>query len=644
MKYLSLFLLVFALQSFAIEAGLYNFYGEHSQYGAYKGLLELRPRADGAYDVIRVSTYENYTFEGLQIQEVWTGVGQFTDGAISLQFHIKQADFLSSANGLARTPEQFKSDLRVSVSYQNDLAVFNLGEGRYQEKLSLQPSPLLAEPLWKNQRYIVESTGKTLPGIASLGYLLMLPIIHKFRKIPEVKIYADRPEFKSKKQFLVVDSTDYDFYQKNKHLLRVVNKISDQVSLVEAASRRNAFAHTLSEKAEYFEQRMVDFHLNELGMFARTGLLPDGDGALWTGMYVGSQAMRYLATKEQIALDHVRSSLQGMMLLMDVTEDPSEFARYVKKYQPTDVIEGVWRRGVGPYSDYAYIIGGNNDMFKGIIQAFAWAMMVLPDQDPLWPELIAHAKRVPALKIAEKINNRIPAFGLQTLAYEKEGNRSEAKSARKLYNKAVRKGTFPDAWGLEQGFYYGGIADFSGINLGMVAGVTNVILAKMLGEEKALRHFQEGLLSTWQTYAPIRRDFLTVAAYTFAYREGAHTDDFDQQLWDVSLSQSLWSLRDVPAPRNRYAVTFDFSLKPDWCLSAWPDLPWKRVKNPPPPWEYHFQGAYDYPIYESLVFGSTFLWKDGAYGYKGSTPANDEAPPGDYLYVYWMARFGGLTQ
>lgn len=625
-------------QAQALE-GIYPVAGYHDKHGTYSGQLELRSRRDGKFDAIRVITYDNFKFENLKVQEVWTGTAEQNGEAIKISYIIRRADFLNSVGDLRRAPEDFLHPQEVILNYvKAPGSYFTLAGGVYTEYLvNTVPTARGTQPLWKSERFVDDATGESMPAIGSLPVLILrLSVIPAYRQQPFAVKYADREEFRSARQYVVYDSTDYDFYQSHKDIVRVVNKYTDTISLVEAITRRNAFAPTLTEKAQYFDKDMKDNHINEMGMFTRYGT-PDGDSALWTGMYAGSQAMRYLATGEPEALENFKKTLKGMMFLMDVTQDPKEFARYVQVYREGQGIPNNFVRGTGAYSNYIYIPGGNNDMYKGLVHTFVWAYKVLPaSETELWAQIKNHLERMPELNaVQEKNGNKIPAYGLKALA--------TGGSTLKEYKRAIAKDTWPDAWGLENGFYWGGIADFSGVNLTMVSLVTNILLAEMLQQPDAVKKFKKSLMANWQTYSPIRKDFLTVAAYTFAYSDkDMFPDDFDQEKWNKSFSRSLWSLRDIPSPRTSIAVTYDYRLRPDWCLSAWPDLPWKRLTKNVPPWEYHMQGAYDYPIFESMAFGSTYIWKDGAFAFTGSTSGGLPAPSGDYLYVYWMARLGKM--
>jgi hypothetical protein len=91
--------------------------------------------------------------------------------------------------------------------------------------------------------------------------------------------------------------------------------------------------------------------------------LPDDSSALWTGVYTWTQALRYRTTGEGDALDNLRRSLRGLLILMDITGDPRTFARTLRPAGPP--LTGPWRRGTGEFSNLDWMVGGNNDMSKG---------------------------------------------------------------------------------------------------------------------------------------------------------------------------------------------------------------------------------------------------------------------------------------
>lgn len=654
----SALLFSFAATATSFHNKILKIEGTSSVYGHYQGELEIR-NVDKKILATKVFTYQNYQFENLIVQEVWTGEVTQSDNQLIITYKIKQADVFKSAEGFSRNPEMFLNDIIIEQRINNHhLNTFSRGPERLQEKIT-GTSELRAQPLWNNLRTSTVSYGKESSLLIKItAGLIDMKVFKWYHAAPEVKAYEHREEFKSKNQYFVFDPTDYDFYQKNPTLLRVVNKVPDTISLIEDIQRRNAYAPSLADKMKHFEHQMKNYHINELGQYSTAQFNKDGrfvryimvgDGALWTGMYLASQAMRYQATQEKEALENVKKSLKGLMLLMDITGDPKVFARNAAYDDGTIPLGDDYRLGAGVHQDKIWRVKGNNDMFKGLIHGFIWSYIVLPDSEyELRDELLKHMKRISKLSVAEEKLNKIPAYGLRALVTKSEEDKKVfiknfklANMGRKLVN-------------IEGSTYLGGIADWSGINLSMVSTITNILIAKNLKEKDIYQESMRSLMLQWKDMADARRDLLTMAAYQFALKEGFDLDDANElndglskkdlkKLWKKTLAQSIWSLREIPINRSRYDISYDYSLKPDWSLSWWPKLPWKSVKEKQPI-EYHMQGAYAYPFFESKGIGSNFVWKDQPFNYKGSSEKFRKDPGADFLYTYWVARLAGLVQ
>jgi hypothetical protein len=450
------------------------------------GVLEVRPLGGSRFEVIRMVTYDRFSFEGLRVQEVWVGKGSLQNGELTVVYSLKQGDLISQSEHLKRTPEQFRSRVDVTANYAMDRAEFQNGGVSFTETVGMKKALSGPLPLWRDERRVVQVQEREPSFVFQQAWKLLAErVIDWYRSQPEVQAYADRPEFQSQSHFVVWDPTDFDFYQRNPDLLRVVNKPLDEISMLESLLRRNAYAPMLIEKANHFESELHRYGLNDLGLYIRTEVdangnpvnqEPDGDCALWTGMYAGAQAMRFLTTKEPEALDNFKKSLRGLFLLMDVTGDPRQFARNVQRYVPGQNYGQNWQRGAAPFDQYMFLRIGNNDMFKGLIHSFAWAFKILPAGDELWPELKAHASRLTQLEIADKVQNQSPAAGLVALATHEASWRDRFVKAYK------RLDAVEGLVGSSDGFYYHGVADWSGINLSMVSTITDILIAEQMNK------------------------------------------------------------------------------------------------------------------------------------------------------------------
>lgn len=647
---------------------VFSLEGTSSKYGPYEGFLELR-KIHNQLSATKRITYSNYSFENLKVEEIWTG--KVDSDLTKIEFKIKQADIFSRAEGLVRTPEMFINKIKIvqNLNFDSRSMSFSRNDEAFEEQIIQKIEPDNT-PLWEDLRQKQESVGNENSAIINFASkLISLRVFNWFHSQPEVKTYEQREEYKSKKQYFIYDTTDYEFYQKNHHVLRVVNKVPDQISLIEAIQRRNAYAPSLDEKKDHFEQVMQTYHINELGQFSTAQFdnngnfvrhIMVGDGALWTGMYLASQAMRYKATGEEEALENVKKSLKGLMLLMDITGDEKTFARNAAFDDGTIELNDDYRLGAGIHKNKIWRAMGNNDMFKGLIHGFIWSYIILPDSESeLRNELLKHMKQLPKLTIAERRSNTSPAFGLRALATKSENDK------KKFIRSFILSDIGRELINIEGNTYVGGIADWSGINLTMVSTLTNIMIAKsILKEMPSKEHlfgktekdvYQRSLRSLvlqWKDMATARRDLLTIATYSFAIKDGFDLNEADenddglnsdeiQKLWKESFKNCLWGLKEIPINRSKYDISYDYSMKPEWSLSWWPKLPWKSVKEKESV-EYHMQGAYAYPLFEATGIGSNFIWKDQPFSYKGGSHKTHKDPPADYLYAYWMARLNNI--
>jgi hypothetical protein len=271
-----------------------------------------------------------------------------------------------------------------------------------------------------------------------------------------------------------------------------------------------------------------------------------------------------------------------------------------------------------------------------------WASLVIPESDvEMWSHLKDKSRRLLGLRtFDEKTQNQAPTYGLVALINKDKHARDKYEN---IYNKFKWK---VPGYSFDTTFYWHGSADWSGINLGLVGDITDIMVADRLGETKIRDRLRERLMDSWVTYSPSQRHLLTMVAYGFAYSHGTRGGDFNNQSSEIrfmaALSQSLWGLKEIPYPRPNLDVSINHSLRPEWCISPIPRLFWKALKKPEPPTEYFYQGLYNYPVFEHQAFTSNFIWKDTAFGFKDDHGRGSENAGVDYLYAYWLAKYAGI--
>jgi hypothetical protein len=643
--------------------------GNQSALGAYHGQLELRPNPQGGWIATRVVQFDTFRFDGFQVQEVWTGSAQTGAGSIELSFSLKQADFFSSVAGQTRTPQQFATSFKLNYGVGTGLtpAAFTLTNGSYRETVeatAAQPGP---NPLWSDQRRATPSLGESDPLISGVVFSTVFgPFMRNYRNDPVVKASLSQARCASKEQYIVRDPTDFDFLRAHPDVIRIVNKISDTVSFTEASMRTNAYGPTLEAKADVFDKDFPVHNLNPFGFYVWAlyndnggfaGQSPNGDSDLYTGMYAASQAMRWTVTHEPVALENFKRAASALMLALDVTGDESIFARSVEPMPmtPAEQADPAWKQGAGPYQNMKYRMPGNNDMIKGVFLAFAWAFEILPEGDPFLAQVAAHSTRLLKLKSLRDstplTENHYLSFGLAALA---SGSKADFLKFASLYYAQI---TTMDDLGLETGFYYGGVGDWSGTNLKLVSTIARVLITKNIArrapwwtfgvQNKMLAEARRNLMEAWATYSTVKRDALTVAAYTFGQRNSLGMDPKTAPAswskmagWTSSVDESLGSLREVPITNGTRDIQFDYRLMPDWCMSYWPASAWQvfAYKNPI---EYYYQSKSIYPIFEGGSLQTENLWGSG-FDFRGGGTPRFQAGRMDYLFMYWMARLSGL--
>lgn len=654
LKFLFALLIPFSVkaQSLAPVEGRYGIQGSNSQYGKYVGHAWVR-----GGQVQRVIQWTDFRFRNKKVESVWSGMHTPT----ALIFSLKISNVLTSFENFAPSAADFKVQTRVVVPRSAVSSSFTFsvkGEGVYDEKWN-RLGEAYETPLWRDLRVAVKGTGEQKGAAIELARWIGIDlVIDWYRAHPNSQAYNYRPEFRAEEQYFIQDKTDADFYAKNPEVIRIANKTLNPLSLAEALMRRNAYAPTLEQKAIFFGQQTLQNNLNSAGLLelavvdaqgTKVGRLPEGDAGLWTAMFAWAEVMRYQASKDPQALLNFHRILNGILTLVEITGDPKEFARALLVSSSQENLGAGWIQGQGRFAHLKWLSGGNNDMVKGVFITLALAHQVVGLHEV---ELRARIQRVSqallGLSAVEKrgFNSGI-AHGLVALWNQNgEGLRDFSEGVLNLESKLT------DVANIDAGFYVGGIADWSGVQLTMVSNLCQILvsreLLKVFPERKntslIAKTLKAGEVKLWEmqkNYKKAHRDFLTIITYAFSPK--AHSDT----LFKYEAQEALWTLKEVPAPRKLGNAAVDLTKNPDWSLSAWPRLPWKALKGfkslkKDLDYDFFVQGAYSYPHFETLAWQSTYLWKDAPFYLKFSAHPQVESFAADYLMVYWAARSSGL--
>jgi hypothetical protein len=644
----TLLALVFSsLAQAEIASGIYRVTGIDSRWGTYSGQVEIRASDEaGIHDIIHIQQWDDARFEGDSIALAWEGVLDLSGSEPTVEVSLERVGFVTEYGDLMRNPDPTAN---APVLYSSELV--KVDEATFE--VSFRPAPGDQEwtfdetwiwdglsgptPIWVNERVSLQGHDPVPEQLKERLFRLF----KSYHEMPEVQPYVERPEFQEAMHYWIFDPTDYDFYRSQPDVLRVVQKIVDPISLVETRLRARAYRHSLAEKQAVFDEQVPVYFLNDPGMI--TGFDPtlpedirqtsDRDSMLWTGSYVASQAMRYLVTGETEALETMTHALEGQILCYEIVPTPGEFARTLRTH-----IEGAddeWIQGEGEYSEIDWLPGGNNDMLKGFYSGFLWAHLAL-EKAGGYGDL--QARMVDVLQGLLDYNPllQVQALSDVTDIYDRMvflllSHTLEPDLSKYLEYAAYYKVVAPWLTATGNGsVYWYGIADWSGIHLGI-----QTLLALVMGAETA-----SDPLLILEYHALTYRDAMATALDRLRHTRIGLAQLVYGTLGSFSepppeLEDALWVLREMPAPKERYEI--DYSINPAFCLSPFPEEPWKLD------WLQtdRFQSLSVYPLFEKGP--RNYRWKVPPGSFDG-TATGDWEPGVDYLFAYWLGRYFGVIR
>lgn len=623
-------LLIAARQSACAQQfeGIYNVTGNEQGRGGYSGQVELRWMGSD-YTFIRTVTYDTCAWQGYRVATAWEGVAQETAGTLTVTVSLRRMDFITQAGSVQRTAADAIPVAATGAFVQTDSATLTGAyfstEFTITETMTYSSAPG-SEPIFQTVRYMLPSHSRAPWWVRRL----LFGLFNSYHALPFVAQYYPRPEFQAAIHYMVYDRTDFQFYRSNPNTLRVLNKIIDDVSLAETLCRNNAFRYSLNEKAQLYDENMQACHIEPgTGMFvaydpsANPPYQPTCDCAEWTGSYIASQAFRYRATGEAQALANIIPSLKGLFALVDITGDPTTFARAIMNTRGS--VSGNWRRGTGEFAQFDWLAGGNNDMLRGLSYGFLTAWEALPEtpEYEYLREGIRHRSRGITRYCNVANDGGFNEMTWNWLTWYFTGEKEFRWRFQKLAGNPLRI-----LWiALGDGdIQYQGISDWSGHHLCILSLISYNILAQKTGD--------------WRypcMRLGLRRAVLNIRRTRPALQTIAYFGLGNPRAGDVEyLKDAIWFLREIPYPKLRY--TIDYSLNPGWCISPYPSLPWKLdwTTNPG-----RRQGLYGYPVFESPRGADEYIWKAAPFDERHGG-GRTEQPGVDYLHAYWLGRCYGV--
>lgn len=631
--------------------GIWFLQGTSNIRGPYNGELEFRKSNDGTFDVVRIVTYINYFYDGLKVQEVWTGKAVASDDSIVISYELAQADFISKLNDIRREDSQFTHRARVDMSFKtgkSGLATsFSDRKGSQYSEWMTTRRDIEKSVSWKDKRILQEVRLPKMPMDLVKSSELMKKKIG-FYNSDLAKKNLSKPEFKSAKFYLVTDPTDFEFYRENKDTIRIINKVTDDISIAESVVKRNAYAPTLNEKALGYEKNTTSIHLNEAGVVAPAYISLNGDlklyeadrdSALRTGLYLATQSMRYSVHPNKQALDSIKKALRGIQALFEISETSESFARTLAVYNLNSPLPEGWRRGTGRYANYIWLPGGQAEHLNGIIHGLSWVVTSIPGSQSAIYDQVRYV-----ISLLEKMHfvqsneiHKSIVVGLSLISGQPQVDKEQAMQfLRNINLPEVSKSPSSSLW----------FVNWRRVNLEMMNYSSMVLISGALAEKKLEDYYRNLIYRTWLNLEPYKRPLIDLALLSYVLKSplgGEKIVDIPAEKLAQVHSRVIWGLREIPYPRPSFDVTVDHSKNEGWSLSSVPRelLPPEALANRS--LQSLYQGAYAYPFFEMQAYSSSFLWSESPFDYTTKQAAGLEMSGVDYLYAYWLARLSGLN-
>ncbi len=606
-----------AYQNFQIQ-------GTNSLRGDYVGWL----RVDDLGRAERVIQYSNFKFENLIVQEAWVGK---LSPSNSLIFQLSQAHYIYKVNQAILPIQSVSSMVTLDVPFRNPL-ILNLPDKSLSTesfKISHETIPFYFQ-LHLNR--FVRDVDTSVPPLV-LPAIEVAKLKYGWSDDPAVQSYAARGQcvesFWGPKARAVEDFTDQGFYKQFPNLIRAYNSPGTTFSLAESIFRKSAFSLGLNEKVNLADQAMKTEFINPLGMISLSSAkkgqfrfhIPDGDSALWTGQYISYLANKYNKQKDSETLARIKRSAHGLMLLVELLNGTKEFARTIEEYIDGEKLPPNWKVVTVGSQKFKLLLGGNNDMYKGLLLGLIEAEIAVPATDREFHERL---RRISKIILELKIQNRSNAtkalsYGLAALTLESSTYRGRFRDS--FFN--VTSGLMNIYDGT---FYWNGTSDYSGINLGIVGSLSSFLLAEKLNLPDVKTAIEKTTLRMNSTFKKLHHvEVLMLLKRIKSHHVAPYEFDFMER-----------KIQEIPYPVPDLTISYDHSYSEDFCLSPIPFLFWKAFSKKMGTADEHVSTLTNLPLYASTGISSNFVLKDAYFHFRGQTNGTVRYAPVPILFAWAM--------
>ncbi len=629
-------------QSDEVE-GIWFLQGTSSLRGPYNGELELRKSFDGTYNVVRMVTYINYFYDGLKVQEVWTGKAVANNDSILISYDLRQGDYIKKIGSEKRSIADSGKTINVVSDFRtNEQKIIatefsDIKDSKYQEWVSTRRE-LEPAPLWTYKIEILDLKGSNINAAEKKALFDQQIISSKSAQYESNKTNVVK-NFEHSDVKLLRDYSDFNFYKGNLDTIRVVNKIIDNISISESVSKRNAYAITVDQKSKSYEKNTKENHTNSLGLIVASDVFSNG--------HLKSNK----PTKDSVFLTSVYvTTLSAKAALTDSEQDYEDLKRYSRNLLSVAQLSLARNKSIGAVHPASGLLDleqmkswentnwGDKEVFlyedktkesqAAMLNAFLWSYQTLPSKDTA---LKKELQDIIQQLLQQSVDNNYLAYArliFNGLEEKKAYNKEKTEDALNQIRSTVK---YPN----QMIYYHNGHSNWADNFQEFLALDSFRITCKIARDERCASVAKEQSAKLRETLKYVH----------LPYVEFLNTNNSNPKEQQKKDNDSIVTfLSDMPYPRANSEMTIDQSIKQNWVASLI-DQNFQRspnavnAKNRKPQ-----NAAIIYPIYELGAYSSSFLLKESPFKSQAVTAKGYENPAVDYLYVYWMSRYMGLEK
>lgn len=619
--------------------GIWFLQGTSSLRGPYNGEIELRKSFDGTYNVIRMVTYINYFYDGLKVQEVWTGKAVANNDSILISYDLRQGDYIKKIGSEKRSVAEVGKTINVVSDLRaNDQKIIatefsDIKDSKYQEWISTRRE-LEPNPLWTYKIELLDLKGSNINESDKKALYGQQKNIAKNKNINSDTL----KNLESSDVKLLRDYSDFNFYKNNLDTIRVVNKVIDNISISESVSKRNAYAITVDQKSQSYEKNTKENHTNSFGLIVASDVFSNGhlksnrptkDSIFLTSIYTTTLSVKNSMTGSDQDLEDLKRYTRNLLSVAQLSISRNKSIGAI--HSALGIID------FEPYKNWEKTTWGDKEILLledktkeshlAMINAFLWSYSSLPEKETNLKKDIRETMR--------HLLSQFSDYGY--LSYVKAifdyPNLNETDLQQKKTEALTQIGVtvkYPNS----QIYYLNGQSNWEENFREYLALDSFRVSCRISRDDKCTELAEQQAVKLQNTLKYVHLPYVEFLSSEKSYTRMEKKDN----------DSIVTFLSDMPYPRANSEMTIDQSIKQNWVVSLI-DQNFQRSPNAVVGENKNSKNAaIIYPIYELGAYSSSFLLKESPFKSQAVTSKGYENPAVDYLYVYWMSRYMGLEK